>query len=390
MKIDKSKWTKVTFGDIATESRDTIHDCEGKSLARYIGLDHIDPENLSISRWGEYAEGVSFTKTFKEGDILFGRRRAYQKKAAIAPFDGVCSGDILVFRPKVGQVDPTLFPFLIQNDRFFDFAMKTSAGSLSPRTKFKDLSRFELLLPPLDQQKELADLLWSGNNLLSKYHQQELLFTEYLSAAINNLIWEAKHPGGHLCNIAVNKKFVDGDWIENKNMSSNGVRLIQLADIGDKVFINKSKRYISNETFSKLNCFQVLPGDLLLARMPDPIGRTCEIPDLGQKMITAVDCCIIRIEENKHNKKYWLYVLNSSRIRRAYETISSGTTRQRISKSKLEKLLVPSPDLHTQNNIADKLQKIDNLRISFTKQASKIHSFNKSLADEIFSISLLI
>lgn len=383
--IDKSNWEKVTFGDVAFELKSTVKDTKEK-LEYYIGLDHIDPENLHISRWGNLAEGVSFTKVFKKGQILFGRRRAYQKKAAIAPFNGVCSGDILVFEPNTNKIDSSFFPFLIQNDNFFDFAMKTSAGSLSPRTKFKDLAHLKFLLPPLKQQKELADLLWDSDLVAERYKSLIEILEIFLAVEINKLIWEKSYPCKPLSSIALDKKFMDGDWIENKDMSDSGIRLLQLADIGVNKFLNKSERYISEDTFLRLNCTEVIPGDLLMARMPDPIGRTCEVPNINSKMITAVDCCIIRINQSQHNKKYWLFFLNSQKMRFYYERVSSGTTRQRISKKNLEQLSVPFPELKAQVKIADQLSKVQDLIDQYNLQLISNKNINKHLANEIFSL----
>ena len=92
--------------------------------------------------------------------------------------------------------------------------------------------------------------------------------------------------------------FVDGDWIESKDQSDRGIRLIQTGNIGIGTFINKADkaRYISEETFNRLKCCEVKPGDILISRLPDPIGRACVIPDSTGKMITAVDCSIVRLK----------------------------------------------------------------------------------------------
>ena len=100
---------------------------------------------------------------------MFGRRRAYLKKAALAPFDGICSGDITVIRAKEGKVDPRLLPFIIQNDFLFEFAVEKSAGSLSPRVKWEHLRNFEISLPDTNKQRELADILWSINETKQAY-----------------------------------------------------------------------------------------------------------------------------------------------------------------------------------------------------------------------------
>ncbi|HVU56475.1 MAG TPA: restriction endonuclease subunit S, partial [Puia sp.] len=148
---------------------ETVKNPEVEGIERYIGLEHIEPGNLHISTWGNVSDGTMFTKRFTTGQVLFGKRRAYQKKAALADFDGICSGDILVLEANEKVIDKNLFPFLISSDRFFDYAVHTSAGSLSPRTKFQDLAKFEFFLPPKEQQAKLAGLLWAADIKIEKY-----------------------------------------------------------------------------------------------------------------------------------------------------------------------------------------------------------------------------
>ena len=170
MTIDTSKWNKVSFGDVARCLTVATKDPLSEGLERYVGLEHIEPGNIHIKSWGEVAKGTTFTRVFRKGQVLFGKRRAYQKKAALAEFDGICSSDILVCEAIEGKLIPELLPFVVQSDRFFDFAIKTSAGSLSPRTKFKDLAKFSLKLPSKpDDQKRIADLLWSIDKTIESY-----------------------------------------------------------------------------------------------------------------------------------------------------------------------------------------------------------------------------
>ncbi len=168
LQVDKSSWIPVKFGEIVREVRDTVRQDEKESFDRLIGLEHIDSEDVHIRRWGSVKKGTTFTRIFRPRQMLFGRRRAYLKKAGLATFTGLCSGDIIVMEAKE-QLIPELLPFLINNDRFFDFAVDSSAGSLSPRTKFKHLAEFEFLLPPRDQQAKIAELLWALDEMIERY-----------------------------------------------------------------------------------------------------------------------------------------------------------------------------------------------------------------------------
>ena len=156
----------VKLGDIAIEAKSSNKG--DKTGIRIVGLEHLIPSNVTLSSWSEDTENT-FTKEFSKGDVLFGRRRAYLKKAAVAPFDGICSGDITVIRAIEDKVDPDLLPFIIQNDFLFDFAVGKSAGSLSPRVKWTHLKEFAIELPLMPEQSKLAETLWSINETKNAY-----------------------------------------------------------------------------------------------------------------------------------------------------------------------------------------------------------------------------
>ncbi len=168
----KIQGTLVRFGDVVKNANLVERDLEANGVERIVGLEHIDPENLHIRRWNSVADGTSFTRKFVPGQTLFGKRRAYQRKVAYAEFEGICSGDILTFETKDKSVLlPELLPFICQSDAFFDHALGTSAGSLSPRTSWAALKDFEFPLPPLDEQKRIAEILWAADEALEQWRR---------------------------------------------------------------------------------------------------------------------------------------------------------------------------------------------------------------------------
>ncbi len=159
--------------------------------------------------------------------------------------------------------------------------------------------------------------------------------------------------------IACDGSLADGDWIESKDQDPEGqIRLLQLADIGDGRFINKSRRYINEETFERLRCTEVLVNDVLIARMPDPLGRACIAPMLGQKCITVVDVAIVRPGTSSCAPQWLVHAINSPQIRQTIEMQASGTTRKRISRSNLSQLAFLVPPNSEQIRIADKLDSL--------------------------------
>ena len=158
----------VKFGEIAREVRTVWK--EMREGVPVVGLEHIVPGEMELKKY-DLPEENTFTKKFCKGQVLFGRRRAYQKKATVATFDGICSGDITVIEPIPGMVVPELLPFIVANDRFFDHAIQGSAGSLSPRVKWEHMANYEFELPTLGEQKVLSNKLWAAYRLKEAYQR---------------------------------------------------------------------------------------------------------------------------------------------------------------------------------------------------------------------------
>ena len=159
-----------------------------EDAAHYIGLEHIDPGCFVVSRWGGDVAPIGDKLLMKKGDVLFGRRRAYQRKVAIAPFDGIFSAHGMVLRPKTDVVDEKFFPFFIASDQFMNEAIRISVGGLSPTINWGTLKNCEFDLPPMDEQKKLAELLWAANDLKESYKKAITATDEMLKAKFREYI----------------------------------------------------------------------------------------------------------------------------------------------------------------------------------------------------------
>ena len=229
VKVMKPGWRRVKFGDVVRLSKARSKDPLADGIERYVGLEHLEPGDLRIRSWGSVADGVTFTSVFQPGQVLFGKRRAYQRKVAVADFSGVCSGDIYVLETKDAQVLlPELLPFICQTDAFFDHAVGTSAGSLSPRTNWTSLDHFEFALSPIDEQKRLVELLGSIAALEEELRIAEHEADRLQKAAMQDLLdadlngWASK-PIGQVLKVTTggtpsrnNATFWNGDipWVK--------------------------------------------------------------------------------------------------------------------------------------------------------------------------------
>ena len=181
----------VRFDEIARECRETF---KGSFTDMpIVGLEHIEPYDMKLKNYEVNVE-TTFTKQFHEGQILFGRRRAYQHKACVATFDGICSGDITVIEPVEGKVNPDLLPFIIQNDDFFEHAIKGSNGALSPRVKWEHMANYEFSLPSLAEQKVLAEKLWAAYEVKQSYLKMIAATEEMVKSQFIEMFTDKGYP----------------------------------------------------------------------------------------------------------------------------------------------------------------------------------------------------
>ena len=182
------------------------------------------------------------------------------------------------------------------------------------------------------------------------------------------------------------EKFTDGDWIESKDQSDFGVRLVQTGNVGVAEYLDKpnNKKWISEDTFDRLHCEEVLPGDILISRLPEPAGRACIVPLLGTKMITAVDCTIVRTAPDMSNK-FLVQYLSSQAYFDDVNTCLAGGTRQRISRGNLANFNVPIPVKKSeQDAIGMFFGYLDNLITLHQRKFEKLTNVKKSMLEKMF------
>ena len=180
--------------------------------------------------------------------------------------------------------------------------------------------------------------------------------------------------------------FTDGDWIESKDQSDSGIRLIQTGNIGNGEFLykNDKAKYISVDTFKRLNCKEVFPNDILVSRLPEPVGRGCIIPDIGEKMITAVDCTICRINENLVDRKYFCYFLESNAYKTQLEQHVTGTTRKRISRKNLSNVEIDIPEQAKQKDVVYKLDRLKKIIQNYNRELDLLDELVRARFVEMF------
>ena len=239
------------------------------------------------------------------------------------------------------------------------------AGNERRGLNMRIIRSIEIPIPPLEEQRRIVAVLDEafkdldraracGDANLEDFDNlgQSILrraFAGELTENTNKIGWTIEELSEVL------QVFTDGSWIETRDQSANGIRLIQTGNIGKGIYKDRpdKARYIDDETFDRLNCFEVLPNDCLISRLPDPVGRACIVPNLGRKMITAVDCSIVRPDENKISRWFLTYFAQSREYLLSVDQRCTGTTRRRISRKNLGKVPIPLPSLQEQQRIVE-------------------------------------
>ena len=183
----------------------------------------------------------------------------------------------------------------------------------------------------------------------------------------------------------VTSLITDGDWIESRHQSEDGIRLIQTGNVGNGFFKAKDDRphFISEETFDVLGCTEIFEGDCLVSRLPDPVGRACLIPEMDCRMITAVDCSIIRFNEILV-PDFFVYYSQSSKYQNEISNKTTGTTRKRISRKNLEMIPIHVPPIAEQEKIVAELDCLSEIIEKKKQQLKELDNLAQSIFYEMF------
>ena len=360
--------------EFARESRAT-HKGD-KSGVPIVGLEHLIPQEIKLSGYDVDTENT-FTKTFKKGQILFGRRRAYLKKAAIADFDGICSGDITVIEAIPGKVDPLLLPFIIQNDKFFDYAVSRSAGGLSPRVKWEHLKDYEFDLPPIEEQRILADKLWAAYRLKESYKKlltatQEMVKSQFIEMYYNTHNKQTLESVCPIMNKGITPKYVESSSVLVINQACihwDGQRLGNIKYHNEEIPVRK--RILES-------------GDVLLnATGNGTLGRCCVFICPSDNNTYINDGHVIALSTDRAvilPEVLNTYLsLNDTQAEIYRQYVTGSTNQVDIVFSDIKKMKVPVPSMDEQILFVEVLTQADKSEFELRKSIEAIDQVIKSL-----------
>jgi type I restriction enzyme, S subunit len=377
--LDKSNWETFKFGEIAQKISKTI-DPNETTLETYVGLEHIDAEDLHIRRKGSPDDVKGGKLRCYPGDIIFGKRRAYQRKAAIVDFDGICSAHAFVLRANSEVIDSKLFPFFLHSNQFMHRMVDISVGGLSPTINWGDLKHQEFLLPPKDQQAQLAKLLWVMDEVIEREKEvleiSESLFRSDLKQTFFNENLKYKRLKSEV-ELSTGKRMKGGGLKEGEVLSIGGENI---NDSGQLIF--EKNKYISEDFFNEMKNGVILKEDILMMKDGAKTGKVAFVEN-EIKAATNEHLFIVRSKTEELNQKFLFYFLLSDygqqQIRNFFHGIIGGVTRDDV-----HDLKIPIYNSNSQSNEVDKFDQYTNSIESLRSNISASQSLQKSLINQIF------
>jgi len=327
----------------------------------YIGLEHLDAGSLRVNRWGSAVPIKGEKLIMQKGDVLFGKRNAYLRRAAIAPHDGIFSAHGMVLQPKEEVIDKEFFPLFIASDYFFNEAIRISVGSLSPTVNWKDLRECTFELPSLEDQKKLAKVLWAANKSIESYKKllkmtDELVKSQFIemfgNPILNNKGWDFE-PLPKVATIVLGTtpsssepEFWDGN-----------VKWITPAELQDDTFeIFDSVRHITEKGVKSAG-LRPFPKGTVIFSTRAPIGKT------------AIAGCEMYCNQGFKNficgeKLNPVYLYAALRINKDYFiNLGTGNTFKELSKARLEQISISVPPIELQNEFEEIFRQSDKSKL---------------------------
>jgi len=354
--IDRSNWNRVKFGDVITSVSERVDDPSSAGVDRYVGLEHLDPGSMTVTRWGTPDQVEAQKLRFQADDVIFGRRRAYQKKVARADFEGICSAHALVLRAKPGLMAPDFLPVFLSSEVFLDRAVKISVGSLSPTVNWKTLAAQEFILPPRAEQQRIADLLWGVEHATrSARLVRESLATVAELRADELLAWDASTkmlPCRELCTTITVGVVVR----PTQYYAATGVPALRSLNVTRNGFVLDDLVYFDEKSHESLPKTTLRLGDVVVVRTGRP-GEAAVV-DASTAGNNAIDIIIARPGKDLA-PEYLARFLNSRVGRAATLRTSAGTAQQHFNVGALSQLMIPARSPQEQQRIVEELKQLD-------------------------------
>ncbi len=380
LNLDKSSWVLTKLGELVKDISKRVENPGESEYDRFVGLGNFVSGDIKIKSWESTENLASSAKAFESGDILFARRNAYLRRASLVDFDGCCSGDAFVLRENHDRVVPGFLAFVMNSNALWDYANSNAAGTMSKRVKWRDLAKYEFLLPSLDQQAELAELLWAMDEVIEK----EIKILEKLDSAyltlVDNLFSKKKDDWDYIRLDKIAK--INANSLKSQTDPNYKFEYLDLAGIIEPKVIGELKTIKFSEAPSRAK--RIVRDDSIILAMVRPYQQAFAYVDSGKDIIASTGTAVVDII-SPINPKFIFHQFFSKKFTRYCENRMTGTSYPAITPNDVKQFKVAVPK--EKNIILSETNKLEKLDDSINKIKSKISStkaLQMSLINQVF------
>jgi len=374
---------KYRFDQIAINSTEKKKPVEEDRFT-YLGLEHLDSGSLKVTRFGTDVAPIGEKLVMRKGDVLFGKRRAYQKKVAIAPFDGIFSAHGMVLRPKEDVVDRDFFPLFISSDYFLDAAIKISVGSLSPTINWRDLKELEFELPDLETQKRLAAVLWAMNETMDSYKALISATDDLVKSQFIDLFGDpvTNSQGREVRPFKTFMKAIRYGTSQPPAFSEDGVyKFIRATNIKAGRITEKDMLKISEEEAAKIEKCRLEGNEIIIVRSGANTGDTCVVTEEYEGQYAGYDI-IITLDLGSANPVFFNELINTHYMQDVVKPLTVRSAQPHINSDQVQNLpmiVVPLPE---QEEFAAFVDQSDKSKFELEQALSELTATYKSIISE--------
>jgi restriction endonuclease S subunit len=383
--FNRKNWTRVRFGDVARQLKEQV-DPVIDGVERYVEGGHMETENVHIRQWGNVGDGYlgpAFIRGFRKGQVLYGSRRTYLKKVAVAEWDGVTANTTYVLEADETKLLQRLLPWLMLSEKFTRHSVQESKGSTNPYINFPDIAKFEFDLPPLDQQRRIAEILWAVD--ANEQKSIELLASlEQAKAATVNVFAAATPGANHVIRLVDGCHRVTDGTHQPPKFTNEGVPFFLVKTISSGRVELEYTKFVSQKTYEELTK-RVRPkrGDILYTAVGATYGVALLV-NFDEPFVFQRHIAHIIPNANILDSEYLALFLNSPHGKRQSDRAAIGSAQPTVTLKSLSSFQIPCPPLIRQKELAAKANNFNSAKKQASKALNDLRAVRTGILNTIF------
>lgn len=354
-------WRTVRFGDVVRQVKDSV-DPEASGLERYIAGEHMDTDDLRIRRWGTIGDGYlgpAFRMRFQPGHVLYGSRRTYLRKVAAADFEGICANTTFVVEPSTHELLPPFLPLVMTTEAFHAHSIEQSKGSVNPYINFRDLTWYEFVLPPAEEQRAIVEMLGLVDELVDSYSAVIHRLAVQSEALAHSIAEDARASGAltKIVDLVEPDRPVTYGILKPGTGCPGGVPVVKVKDFPDGRINDSALLLTSHEIDDEYRRSRLRAGDLLIS-IRGTVGRLAEVPASLEGANITQDTARLSIRAD-HDRRYIRHMLGTRDVQAQIRQRITGLAVKGINIGALRQIEVPTPRLERQGKIAAEFETLE-------------------------------